>query len=506
MKNKSLSKRQIGLLLFVLLLAITQFGCKKFLDRKPLGQGVQGDITQGGVEDQILGLYAATRNWGMTSLPFLVVHAARADDNLNSTQGDGSDAQAIVDNFQYSKDHWLVNAVWDDHLAFVTLASGIIHDVDSLYADDAASQINRAEACFLRAYAYFDMVRDYGKVPKIDFKVYEAAQANVPRAEVANIYALIDADLAYAVEHLPVNWDSKFTGRVTKGTANSLLAKTYLYRKNWASALSTAEMVINSGQYGLLPSYADVFTEDHENSIESIFEIQNFMNANGSVSLTNDVTNYQGVRGSGEWDLGWGWNIPNKGLVDTGYEANDPRKGQTILFSGQKDDYLINDGKWGGTLPNLPTAYWNKKVYTDPKRRAATGSRFGAWLDMIILRYSDVLLIAAEAANESGDSGKALQYLEQVRSRARNGKDVLPEITSTDQGVIRKAIKQERRAEFGMEFERFYDLVRWTPAPDNIDAPHVLGPLGYTDKNALLPVPQPAIDKSNNVLDQNAGY
>lgn len=506
MTQKQLSIRQVSGLLFVLLLMFSQSGCEKFLDRKPLGQGIQGDIAQGGVEDQVLGLYAATRNWGMTSLPFLVVHAARADDNLNSTEGDGSDAQAIVDHFQYSKDHWLVNAVWDDHLGFITLASNIIHDVDSLYATDEASQINKAEASFLRAYAYFDMVRDYGKVPKIDFRVYDASQANVKRSEVADIYAMIDADLAYAVAHLPVSWDTKFTGRVTKGTANSLLAKTYLYRQNWTAALATAETVINSGQYGLLPNYADVFTEPHENSIEAIFEIQNFMNANGSVSLTNDVTNYQGIRGSGEWDLGWGWNIPNKGLVDTGYEANDPRKGQTILFSGQKDDYLINDGKFGGTLPNLPTAYWNKKVYTDPKRRAATGSRFGAWLDMIIIRYPDVLLIAAEAANELGNSATALNYLEQVRARARNGKAVLPAVTSTNQAVIRRAIKQERRVEFAMEFERFYDLVRWTPATDGIDAPGVLGPLGYTSKNALLPVPQPAIDKSNGVLDQNAGY
>lgn len=506
MKNNSTTLKHISLSIVVVLSALLHSGCKKFLDKKPLGQGIQGDIAQGGVEDQVFGLYAATRNWGMTSLPFLVIHAARADDNLNSTEGDGADVQSIVDHFNYSKDHWLLNASWDDHLAFVTLASNIIHDVDSLYANDVASQINKAEACFMRAYAYFDLVRDYGKVPKIDFKVYDASQANVRRSEVSEIYALIDADLDYALQHLPSQWEEKYTGRVTQGTANALRAKTYLYRKNWAGALNAAEAVINSGLYQLVPNYADIFTEANENNPEVLFSVQNYMNANGSVELTNSVANYQGIRGSGEWDLGWGWNIPGAGLVDTAYEADDPRKGQTILFSGRKDDYLINDGRYGGTLPNLPTAYWNKKVYTDPARRSTTGSRFGQWLDMIIIRYADVLLMAAEAANETDDPAKALDYLEQVRARARNGKTVLPEITATDKMMIRKAIKQERRVEFAMEFERFYDLVRWTPAEDGIDAPHVLGPLGYTAKNALLPVPQPAIDKSNNVLDQNDGY
>jgi hypothetical protein len=497
MKINTIMKK-IGMLFLLVSIIYGQLGCKKFLDRKPLGQAIAGDITQGGVEDQVFGLYAATRNWGMTSLPFLTEHAARADDNLISTPGDGD--ENAIDRFNYSKDFWLSNALWDDHLAFITMASGAIKDVDSLYANDPASLVNKAEASFMRAYAYFDMIRDYGDVPKIDFKVYNTAQANVPRAPVSEIYTLIDADLQFADQYLPAAWDPKYAGRVTKGAANALHAKTYLYRQNWASSLASAEMVINSGQYALLPNYADVFTEEKENSSESIFAIQNYENSNGSTNLTNNVAQYQGVRGSGQWDLGWGWNIPNKGLVDTGYEVNDPRKGQTILFSGAKDDSLINDGKYGATLPNLPTAYWNKKAYTNPARRAATGDRFGYWLDMQIIRYSDVLLMAAEAANELNNAQKALGYLEIVRARARNNKPVLPEVTSADQAVIRRAIKQERRAEFAMEFERFYDLVRWG------DAERVLGPQGYTPKNALLPIPQPAIDKSNNVLTQNPGY
>jgi starch-binding outer membrane protein, SusD/RagB family len=490
--------RQAGIVLLVTATFFSQVNCKKFLDRKPLGQAIDGDVKQGGVEDQIFSLYADTKNWGMTSLPFLTAHASRADDNLISTAGDGN--ESYIDQFQYTKDYWLLDPLWDDHLAFVAKASGIIKDVDSLYAKDSASLINKAEASFLRAYGYFDMVRDYGDVPKIDFKVYSADQANVPRAPAAVIYALIDADLQYAAQLLPLKWESKYAGRATRGAANTLRAKTYLYRKNWAVALTHAETVINSAQYALLPNYADVFTEENENSTESIFEVQNYENANGSVNYSNNVAQYQGVRGSGQWDLGWGWNIPSNILVSTGYESGDPRKGQTILFSGAPDDSLANDGKFGAILPVSPTAYWNKKAYTNPARRAATGDHFGNWLDMIIIRYPDVLLMAAEAANESGNTAKALTYLEKVRARARNGKNVLAPVVSVDPVVVRRAIKQERRAEFAMEFERFYDLVRWG------DAPAVLGPLGYTPKNALLPIPQGAIDKSNKVLTQNPGY
>ncbi len=495
------------LLLLCLAIISVQFGCKKFLDREPLGTATINDVKQGAVEDAVFGLYSDTRNWGMTSLPFLTIHSARADDALNSTPGDGADVQNIVDNFNYVKDFWLSNAVWDDHLAFVTKASGIIKDVDSLYSSNPASVVNKAEAACLRAYAYFDMVRDYGSVPKIDFKVTRDGQANIPKSTPTEIYALIDADLQFAIATLPVSWNAPFIGRVTKGTAAALQAKANLYRRNWGAALSNAELVINSGQYALLPNFANVFTERFENSSESIFEIQNYLNANGSISYSNYATQYQGVRGSGDWDLGWGWNIPSATLVNNGFEANDPRKGQTILYSGQKDDYLINDGKFGNTLPALTVAYWNKKVYTDPARRASTGNRFGDWLDMTIIRYSDVLLMAAEAANELGDAPKALGYLEQVRKRARNGSvTVLPAVTSTNKDIIRTAIKKERRAEFAMEFERFYDLVRWTPATDGIDAPGVLGPQGYQLKHALLPIPQPAIDKSGGILVQNPDY
>lgn len=123
------------------------------------------------------------------------------------------------------------------------------------------------------------------------------------------------------------------------------------------------------------------------------------------------------------------------------------------------------------------------------------------WANIKILRYADVLLMYAEALNEQGQSTLAVDYVNMVRSRARGGNaTVLPDITVTDQVSVRNAIKHERRIEFAMEGERFYDLVRWG------DAVTVLGPLGYQPRNALYPIPQASIDQSGGVLVQNPNY
>jgi hypothetical protein len=159
----------------------------------------------------------------------------------------------------------------------------------------------------------------------------------------------------------------------------------------------------------------------------------------------------------------------------------------------------------------LDQPYWNKKLYSDPAMRAFTGeigpSGGADWVDHRILRYADVLLMLAEASNELGDGATAETMVEQIRARARGTNNaVLPHIAFTSQAQMRTAIKNERRWEFAMEGYRFYDLVRWTPAADGIDAPNALGGLGYIPRNALYPIPQPAIDLSGGILVQNPNY
>ena len=112
--------------------------------------------------------------------------------------------------------------------------------------------------------------------------------------------------------------------------------------------------------------------------------------------------------------------------------------------------------------------------------------------------------MAAESANEKGLTGEALTYLEQVRARARGGRSgILPKVTTTRPEELRQAIRHERRVELGLEFDRFYDLVRWGIAKEVL---HAAGKTHYQDKNALLPLPQSEIDKSKGVLVQNPDY
>ena len=138
-------------------------------------------------------------------------------------------------------------------------------------------------------------------------------------------------------------------------------------------------------------------------------------------------------------------------------------------------------------------AYFNKKAYTDPALRKEYTNR-GFWVNIRLIRYADVLLMGAESANEKGIPGEAIDYLEQVRARARGtNSNILPKVTTTDQGELREAIRHERRVELGLEFDRFYDLVRWGIAKEVL---HAAGKTNYQDKNALLPLPQTEIDKS----------
>ena len=157
--------------------------------------------------------------------------------------------------------------------------------------------------------------------------------------------------------------------------------------------------------------------------------------------------------------------------------------------------------------------YYNKKAYCSPKLREYYGSNDGFWYNIRMIRYSDVVLMAAEAACEMGGEAmieEALDYLEQVRARARGtNTNVLPKVTTTNQLELCKAIHHERHVELALEFDRFYDLVRWQEfsiagAEDGASA--VLGNKGYTAKNKYLPLPQEQVDASNGVLVQNPDY
>lgn len=492
---KRISFIKISSIILLSIVAITTSCDDDFLDKQPLGVAAEGDLGAGGFEETAFGLYGKLRTeGGITDFSKVWFQSIRSDDAAKgSTVTDAASLGNIFDSFNYdAAESWITKGNWQGHYRLIYACNDLITAIEESGLTDEGTMINKAEATVIRAFAYFDLRRDFGEVPIILNKVVNPSDEIAPKATIAEIDAQIVADLTFAKQYLPMTW-ANYPGRATKGFAQTLLGKLYLYQQNWAMAANELAEVMSYG-YSLHPEFNTLFLQEGDNSSESVFEVQ-FLRLAG-VNYSNNYWETQGVRGSGSWDLGWGFNVPTQDLVDA-FETGDPRREATILFSGQTDGY----GLTVPASPPLAQPYWNKKAYTLPSERTEYSENKNHWANIKVLRYADVLLMYAEALNEQGQSSAAVDYINQVRARARNGNaSVLPDIVATDQATVRTAIKQERRVEFAMEGERFYDLVRWG------DAISVLGPLGYQARNAWYPIPQFAIDQSGGVLVQNPNY
>jgi hypothetical protein len=483
--------------------------CKKdFLDRSPQGSYTSDNYPypkgSGPFDGEINATYEILRSYDASGSGFIAATSIRSDDADKGSSATDGPTSMEMDNFTITTNNVLVNDLWRGYFNIVNKANIVLDKVanDLDPGTPAEAKISaEAEAKFLRGYAYFMLVRFFGRVPLVD-QVYDdpASQSNIPQSEPGAIYTLIESDLTFAAANLPMSWDPKFIGRATKGAANGILAKVYLTRKNWNMAMSAARQVMNSGQYDLSISYDDIFKETGENSKESVFEIQATANLQEKRAYGSQFASIQGVRGTGIWNLGWGFNIPNTRL-EGAYEAGDPRKARTFLFAGGTSVY-------GESVPlGLPNTRYNHKVHSNPATRNSLLDNFSYWMNIRILRYADVVLMFAEAANEVGgtqNTADALEALNSVRKRARGSNNaILPDITTTNQEELRAAIRQERRVELAMEHDRFFDLVRWGTASEAFQEagkPFVPG------KHELLPIPFTQIDISKGVLTQNPGY
>jgi starch-binding outer membrane protein, SusD/RagB family len=351
----------------------------------------------------------------------------------------------------------------------------------------------RAEAQFIRASFYFDLVRLFGGVPLI-------ITADVPlipnygRASVAEIYTQIEKDLLDASKVLPpksnLTVDEKF--RATNGAAHSLLGKVYLFEQKWQLAADQFTLVINSGEYSLLSKFSDLWVTNNKFSSESILEYYYFSSAiwNDIHPEGNQDVRYMSFRGSSgkTYNSGWGFCPITQNLIDAFNSQGDTvRLNATVL----NESVLLADGcKILAYDSRDYTGYFNKKYSAI---RADMRNNYESNKDEIVLRYADVLLMYAEAQNKLGNDTESQKYLNMVRNRVN-----LNNITSTG-STLSEAIQKERRLELAMEGSRFFDLVRWGKAESD------LASLGYKSYNNVWPIPQAEIDKNKN-LTQNPGY
>ena len=470
-------------------------GCEKFLDLKPVSQGVAVENTASDsayytsaseIESALAGAYRDFKN-EYFELDYFVNGDAQADD-----------AYAGADNpWNFQIDEYSIDALngnvgrdWGYLYSAIGKVNLIINNVPPVHDTIMTAARKKeviAEASFIRAFMYFQLVQLWGDVPLqlVDIKTMSVELLDEyydilypPRTDEAEIYNQIIMDLETALEGVPSTQPNK--GYATKGVVNSVLAWVYatIEPHDWAKVSSYCDAVINGG-YSLLPEYDQLWDNSQENSAEAIFEI-----------------NYDGGSTDGNWGAkmfrGSDWkkfNIPSNDLV--------------AVFEAEQDEIRMNSsivwedvsGKWSD--PHWPSSHY---PFINKWRNFTEGSD----QNYIFIRLADIILLKAEALNELGDVSGAAELVNQVRARVD-----LPNTTAGTQEAMRLAIEKERRLELAFEARRWFDLKRTGRAIEVMN--NVKGEggvdLGYnlTENKLIWPIPQGELDK-NAQLTQNPGY
>lgn len=563
-------KTNFGILLGALFLLVA---CSKDFTESPAVGALSDDALKNetGVNLMLTGAYSslnAVRNnsfgndWGRAADDW-VMDVLSDDAHKGSTDDDQADLKEIeLYNWDPGNGYWA--ARWGVLFAGINRANAVLALINSIDGGEQKFSAQIAEARFLRGHFNFQIQRMWGNVPLITEEDYANTEFNQPNS--GPIWAAIEADFSYAKTNLPATQPEP--GRPTKWAATAYLGKTLLYQEKWAAALSELDAVINSGAYALLADYVDNFKAKGENGSESIFAIQfttdgglsfnanvtaalNFPNPGpfgsccGFYQPTQDLANIFQVGADGlplldsynQQDIANDYGItsaesftPHQGPLDPRIDFTVGRRG--IDYNG----YGVHIGKdWiRANFSDISGPYLPKKnvYYAD---EASITQATGGWgeqlsgLNYHIIRYADVILMAAEAAVETGDLSKALNYVNQIRERAKNSSVVLDadgnpaanysiELYSafSNADVARKAVRFERRLELGMEGQRLFDLRRWGVKVEVMNEyfdneartiPNIASKRSTVqNKHVLLPIPQLAIDQSGGALTQNPGY
>jgi len=456
--------------LYIAILLSTGFAlqsCKdnSFLDVPSKERVEAGDSETVNTPEQFVnGIYGMFTEWdyAFSFLGITEMISDNADKGSSATDAGGD--KLLLDNLTYTSTAGSFQSMWIRWYKSIGRASQAIDYTEKFGLTDEAYK-NRliGEARFLRALNYFYLVRGWGDIPIQERDL-------IKREPASEVYAYIEADLQFAIDHLPIKsaYAAKDLGRATKGAAQGLLSKVYLYQSKWQQAADMAKTVINSGGYSLESNYATIWRLAGENGPESLFEWQ----ARGT-SIAHGIQQYSQVQAprGGAVNLGWGFNIPSQNLLDAfNAEKDNIRRDATIIFRGETlyDGRLIDNG--------VENPMYNEKAYSSANGGAADGDK-----NVRYLRLGEIYLILAEASNEVGNSSEALNALNTIRTRVK-----LPNITTTDQAQLRQLIWKERRLELAFEHDRWFDLVRTKQAKTAMAA----NGKTFQDKMLLFPIPE----------------
>jgi len=401
-----------------------------------------------------------------------------------------------VDEMIHTPNNSNLRDIWNWMFAGVNRANYILEFKDKIDFEGKNQII--AEARFLRAYYQFELVKWFGGIPmKGDFRFKLNDEKTIPRSPVADVYASIENDLLFAIDNLSAV--APQTGRATKGAAQALLGKVYLYQNKFVNSANVLEQLISSNSYSLVPNYNNIFENNNENNVESVFEVQ-YTDGEGAsfgclqCSEGNVAVGFNGIRNySGPvFDSGYSFNVPTQQAYNA-FEVGDNRRDVAVL--NIVTWAAANNATYGTGYKH--TGFFNRKYLPRQGDLNIGDQNLTNPNNYRAIRYADVLLMAAEAYNRGGiDDTKARFYLNQVRRRAFG--DTNHDISASG-AALTDFILAERRVELMGEGHRFFDLVRTGKAAQAIT--------NFTpNKNELFPIPIEEIQFSNGNWQQNPGY
>ncbi|MFL3661844.1 MAG: RagB/SusD family nutrient uptake outer membrane protein [Polaribacter sp.] len=438
-----------------------------------------------------------------------------ASDNTLSGGENATDVIGIqeVDNMTHTPLNAQLRNIWGWMFSGINRANFILEFQDK--TDFTGKEAVLAQARFLRAYYYFELVKWFGDVPLIVDKRFQfGSQFSVDRTPKAAVFAQMELDLIYAAANLP--YVQVEVGRVTKGAAQALLGKAYLYQDKFEEAAAVLDNLVANGPYDLVLDYNTIFEHAGENNIESVFEVQ-YTELEGAgfgclqCSEGNVAVGFSGVRNytGPDFTSGFSFNVPVQEVVDA-FEDGDLRKEVAIL---DIQTWAADTGATFGAGYE-DTGFFNRKYIPRIRGADAQGDRnLTNPNNYRAIRFADVLLMASEAHNRSlaSNDSKALVYLNRVRERAFGNSD--NNITATG-SALTELIYKERRVELVGEGHRFFDLVRTGKAKEEIENNVDTTTDGKTEvaksfvvgKHEVFPIPSIEIQLTGNRWEQNYGY
>jgi hypothetical protein len=465
-------------------------------------------------EEAVIGLYDImqynyAKDW--SSAFFIKILPGDAANAGGGNSTDQTQLQNIDDYTNVSISNPSTESVWSLYYKAIALANTIINEVELGSLSNKESVL--AETKFMRAWCYFELTTMWGDVPLrlVNPTTISSEAFAIPKSTRAEIYAQVESDLAAAIAGLPDKSAVSNNFRVSKGAAQATLAKVLVFQGRNAEAIPLFEAVISNPAHDLEANVADIWSESTEFGIESLFEL-GYISTNGvdwgNVAWggrmeSNLHIQLMGPRGDGFFDLtgtdfinGWGFNLPTAKLVSAFEAAGDvDRKAATVMTEAE----LITSG---GSVTGGPWDYegaFRTKYATRTSQTTSDGVlELNYTTNWRLLRYAEVLLLAAEAYNAEGQDSNARTELNKVRNRAGLA-DVSTTLTGTP---LFDAIVNEKYLELAHEGQRFWDLVRWGKTSSELSG------TGYTSKNDLYPIPASEIDKNDalTIADQNPGY